>query len=92
MYEKINRISSILLLSQVTFIVFCFGGVFFYYEEDVDGMEVRQKKLDIFQFIIHSTNDAINVKSRWFDCQFIRKAAVIQPEQCLSAKSEDDVK
>ena len=58
----------------------------------MDGMEVGQKKLDVFQFIINSKNDAINVISRCIDWQFVRKAAVIRPDQCISAKSEDDAK
>ena len=39
-------------------------------------MEVKQKNLDVFQFIIHSKNDEINVKSRCIDCRFVSKAAV----------------
>ena len=42
----------------------------------MDGMEVRQKKLDVFQLIIHSKNYEINVKSRCIDCRFVSKAAV----------------
>ena len=46
-------------------------------------MEVRQKKLDVFQFIIHSKNNATNVISRCIDCQFVRKAAVFTAKAVL---------
>ena len=46
-------------------------------------MEVKQKNLDVFQFIIHSKNDAINVISRCIDCQFVRKAAVFTAKAVL---------
>ena len=52
-------------------------------EEEVDDMEVKQRKLDVFQFIIHSKNNAINVISRCIDCQFVRKAAVFTAKAVL---------